>query len=335
MRNKFVISTIALLGILISQNAISQQATPPTENMMAPSDPAIVAASTAAAEQGGSGQYKASMFMDSSLPTHTLYHPIDMSAANSNKLPIVVWGNGACVNYGNRFRYFLTEIASHGYFVIAIGPIGPQYLEGNASQNAPGWVAPPRTGPDLTRPPASQYTQLIDAIDWANAANANSNSPFFGKLDTSKIAVMGQSCGGLQAIAASQDVRVTTSVVWNSGTFPEGALPLAGTSATKQSLPRLHAPVAYISGDERDIAFKNADADYEAINHIPIFRAYEKGIGHIGTYRSPNGGDFGQVGVKWLDWQLKGDNEARTWFVGANCKLCTNPNWVVRKKRID
>ena len=36
---------------------------------------------------------------------------------------MVLWGNGACANGGDRFRWFLSDIASYGYLVIAIGPI--------------------------------------------------------------------------------------------------------------------------------------------------------------------------------------------------------------------
>lgn len=70
----------------------------------------------------GSGPYPAIMEVDPSLPTHTLYHPTDLSAAG--QLPVVVWGNGACWNVGNAFRWFLSDISSYGYFVIALGPIG-------------------------------------------------------------------------------------------------------------------------------------------------------------------------------------------------------------------
>jgi hypothetical protein len=71
----------------------------------------------------GSGPYKAVMEMDTGLPDHTIYRPEDLSALNGTNLPIVVWGNGACVNVGNAFSSFLTDISSYGYFVIALGPI--------------------------------------------------------------------------------------------------------------------------------------------------------------------------------------------------------------------
>src|SRR5580704_7147315 len=49
----------------------------------------------------GSGPYKTVMEMDAGLPDHTIYRPEDLSALNGTKLPVVVWGNGACVSAGN------------------------------------------------------------------------------------------------------------------------------------------------------------------------------------------------------------------------------------------
>jgi dienelactone hydrolase len=56
----------------------------------------------------------------------------------------------------------------------------------------------------------STSAQMIAAIDWALANNNDKNSPFYGKVDTSKIAVSGMSCGGLQTLEVAPDPRVTT-----------------------------------------------------------------------------------------------------------------------------
>src|SRR5690606_16056023 len=47
-------------------------------------------------ENGGTGSYPAIMTSASTLPTHTLFQPQDLSKFGSaNKLPIIAWGNGA------------------------------------------------------------------------------------------------------------------------------------------------------------------------------------------------------------------------------------------------
>lgn len=74
---------------------------------------------------GGSGPYKATIFNDPTLPKHTIYAPQKPPPADV-KLPVIVWGNGLCSAVGTFFQNFLTEIASHGYIVIASGAPGPQ-----------------------------------------------------------------------------------------------------------------------------------------------------------------------------------------------------------------
>jgi hypothetical protein len=300
----------------------------------------------------GTGAHAALMEMDAGLPTHTVYRPASLAALGGKKLPIVAFANGGCRNLGNRFRPFLTEIASHGYLAIAIGPIGAAEVE---TPVAPGTEQPkgePAAGspaernrelafkeklaPGETRPSFTYAKQLIHAIDWAIAENSRSGSPYFGKIDTAKIAVFGQSCGGLQAIDAAHDPRVSTLGVWNSGIFPaQGrSWQMAAAHADKADLATLKGSVLYVSGDQGDVAFDNAEDDYARINHIPVFRAWRDKTPHAGTYREPNGGAFGQVAVAWLDWQLKGDENAGRMFAGRDCGLCTKPEWHVARKNI-
>jgi predicted esterase len=230
------------------------------------------------------------------LPTHTAYHPTDLDAFGpSNRLPIVPWGNGACARNGSAFAGFLTQIASHGYVAISIGPKSP----------------PSGPGQD----PTIDDHLLIDAIDWAVRQNGDRSSRFYNKLDTTRIAAMGQSCGGLQALAGSSSPALKQS------------------AGNKGSLNRLHGPVAYFIGGPTDVAYPNAEDDFARIAKVPVFKG-NLNVGHGGTYRQPGGGWFGEVAVAWLDYQLKGRAEAAKWFVGADCRLCTDPLWAVEKKGI-
>jgi dienelactone hydrolase len=319
---RFLLTAFVVPSALIAQTVVEES--PPSELA------AKVAEATAAAEAGGQGPFKAVMLSDPSLSTHTLYLPSDIKGATRRgKLPIIAWGNGACTNIGNRFRYFLTEVASNGYFIVAVGPKAASTAEWKINLN-PGDARPP-----TERTPGSYAAQLTDAIDWAVAENSRKASPYFGKLDTRAIAVMGQSCGGLQAISAAADKRVKTAIIWNSGTFPDGTKPLAGTGdANKASLKRLHTPVAWISGDDSDIAWVNANADYDAATHIPTLRAWAKGTGHSEVYREPKGGVYAPVGIAWLNWHLKDNKAARAMFVGSDCSLCQNPAWVIKTNKL-
>lgn len=265
-------------------------------------------------EDGGTGQFKAVMVSDESLPTHTIFRPQDLSVfGKKNKLPIIAWGNGACANSPWEHVNFLNEVASHGFLVIAIGPM-------------------PKEG-EQTRD-RSTSSQLSDAIDWAITQNADKDSPYYKKIDVKNIAVSGMSCGGLQTLEIAPDPRVTTAVVCNSGILPNPNAGMPGMPGlVKDQLKKLHTPTLYILGGESDIAYNNGMDDYKRIEHVPVFVA-NMDVGHGGTYQQPHGGEFARVATAWYLWQMKGDKEATKMFLGDDCGLCTDPNWEFESKNL-
>ena len=283
---------------------------------------------------GGTGPFKAVLTSDERLTTHTLYRPGDLSPFGPNRrLPIVAWANGGCRNSSGEFRNFLSEIASHGFLIVAIGPA--------ANSAVMGSEAP--TG-------MSQASQLIDGVDWSIAEDARQGSDLYQKIGTGRIAIMGQSCGGVQALDVSKDPRVTTTVIWNSGVLsdlleagrvPAGLPPAVMKSmapmisrVTRERLSELHAPIAYFVGGSSDIAHARAAADFERINHVPVLLA-NRNVGHYpATYLEPNGGAFAAAAVAWLSWTLKGDAAASRMFVGDDCGLCRDSAWTIQRKNL-
>ncbi|WP_320113628.1 hypothetical protein [Draconibacterium orientale] len=263
-------------------------------------------------EDGGTGEYKAIMISEPSLATHTVFRPQDLSAfGKKNKLPVIAWGNGACANSPWEHVNFLNEVASHGFLVIAIGPMPAEGEQGGGR---------------------SQSSQLTDAIDWAIAQNSDKNSPYYKKVDVKNIAVSGMSCGGLQTLEMAPDPRVTTVVVCNSGVLPTPNGGMPGMPAVKkEDLEKLHTPTLYLLGGETDIAYNNGMDDYKRINHVPVFVA-NLDVGHGGTYREPHGGEFAKVATAWYQWQMKGDKEASKMFVGDDCGLCNDDKWKFESK---
>ena len=75
-------------------------------------------------EGGGTGAYKSVAVEDTSLPTHTIYRPENLKAyVNENgRIPVLLYANGACANNNLEMSRLLSEVASHGYIVLAIGP---------------------------------------------------------------------------------------------------------------------------------------------------------------------------------------------------------------------
>jgi len=294
---------------------------------------ACAPAMSAEPDSDGSGTYPAVMEQDPSLATHTIYRPKDLNALQNRKLPIIAWGNGACVNAGNRFRNFLTEIASHGFLAIAIGPIADEKDPSKTPLRSP---AAEKAGP---KGPATMSSQLLDAITWAVGENRRAASQYYGKLDPSKIAVMGQSCGGVQTLAVAADPQIQLLGIWNSGLLkPESknASTPAMEDVPKEQLEKLHCPIFYFTGDQaNDVAYPNGLDDFQRITTVPAFHAYKEGLPHAGTYREPNGGELGKIAVALLEWQLKADKEAAKMFVGPNCGLCQDPKWHVSKKNME
>lgn len=266
-------------------------------------------------EDGGTGAYSAIMYTDGSLATHTVFRPKDMSVfGEKNKLPIIAWGNGACANSPWEHINFLSEVASHGFLVIAIGPMPKEGERGSGR---------------------SASSQLIDAIDWAIARNSDKESEFYGKVDISKISVSGMSCGGLQTLETAPDPRITTAVVCNSGIIGSPGAGMPGMPGlTKDHLAKLHTPTLYLLGGESDIAYNNGMDDYKRINHVPVFVA-NMDVGHGGTYSQPHGGEFAKVATAWYKWQLKGDMEAGKMFTGNPCGLSKSEVWTVEKKNME
>jgi pimeloyl-ACP methyl ester carboxylesterase len=193
---------------------------------------------------------------------------------------------------------------------------------------------PPAGAPKQPAGLASKSSQLIDAINWAVAENKRKDSPYYNKLDTDQIAVMGMSCGGIQTYAVATDPRIKLLGIWNSGilnTPPAGNAPVM-EDVRKDQLEKLHSPIFYVTGDKSDIAHENGMDDFKRLTKVSSIHMYRDGIGHGGTYSQPNGGEFAKVAVALLEWQLKGNKESAKMFLGADCGLCQDPNWHVSKK---
>lgn len=265
-------------------------------------------------EDGGTGKYSAIMLTDSLLPTHTVFQPQDMSVfGKENRLPIISWGNGACANSPWEHVNFLSEVASHGFLVIAIGPM-------------------PKEGERIKG--KSESKQMLDAIDWAIAQNNNKQSEYYQKLDITKIAVSGMSCGGLQTLEVAPDPRITTIVVCNSGILGNPGDGMPGMpNLQKDQLEKLHTPTLYLLGGESDIAYNNGMDDYNRINHVPVFVG-NMDVGHAGTYSKLHGGEFAIVATNWYKWQLMGDEKAGELFTGNPCGLSVFKVWKTEKKNL-
>ena len=275
-------------------------------------------AAARAAEPVGSGAEPAIVYSDGSLPTHTIYRPAQLAG----RYPVVLWGNGSCVNSNFGYREFLAEVASHGFIVLAIGP----YRDSPAPREQ-------RPADPAEWPPfETRYSQMLDALDWIAAENDRPGSPLLGQVAVETVAVRGHSCGGLQAVKASVDARVTTAVVLNSGMMADDDQYMRRHELKRSILDEMHAPIAYFIGGESDIAYLNAEKDWQALQTLELAAINANmDVGHGATYQMPNGGPFARGPLAWLQWQLKGDAQARAMFVGDDCGFCSASDWTLRR----
>ncbi|KAL1952749.1 hypothetical protein VTO42DRAFT_4290 [Malbranchea cinnamomea] len=230
---------------------------------------------------GGSGPYKAYFRTDPDLPDHTIYAPEELP--EGVKLPVIAWGNGGCIAKGTYFINFLINLASHGFVIAAPGEPEPRRV----SQSDP--------------------EHLTQTLDWAERANRSGQ--FAGHLDTTKLAIAGQSCGGVEAIeiAAEEGDRLTAIGIFNSGLLNIFDTP---------KLRRLKNPIAYFLGGPTDIAYRNGERDYDNLPRtLPAWKG-NLPVGHFATFAEKQGGKFGVAAVNYFKWQLYGDEEARNALIG-------------------
>jgi dienelactone hydrolase len=287
----------------------------------------------------GTGPWPAIAESREDLRAHTIYRPEQMP---DSALPVLIWGNGGCSDNGLSHASFLREVASHGYYIIALGYARnePVARGSNAQPPAPPAGTAPGTvqrrgqiggGGELPENPnetdATVVAQMDMALAWAYAVNELSSSELHGHLDMTRMAVAGHSCGGLQSIKFAADPRIKTSMIFDSGVYnvPGG---MSRVKVSKFDLYSVHGPIAYITGGPTDQAHPNALDDASRIKHVPVFLGWLP-VGHGGTFSQPNGGDWAKIAVNWLDWQLKGNTEKGEWFKGEDCGYCKDEQWSV------
>ena len=316
-------------------------------------------------EEGGTGPFKSEVVGDASCPGFTVYRPQNLKevVAQKGTLPVIVYANGACFNNNVEMRLLLSEVASYGYVAAAIGPYDEEdvmaqwrgvlksaYPETKGEViMANGEKILPLTAEEKKAREEQQAKQreqalkdakkakkqqpaapvfrtypkmLLEVLDWLTEQNATAGSEYYHCLSLDHVAAMGQSCGGAQVLGIAYDPRIKTCVMLNTGI---GDMEMMG--ATKENLKNLHQPMFYMIGGPADIAYANAQKDYERIaDNIPVVMLNSKD-GHSGTYYEKHGGNYAKAVVKWLDWQLKGQVGQSALFLDDEYLKMKFPEW--------
>lgn len=109
-----------------------------------------------------------------------------------------------------------------------------------------GFVAAAYTPNDLNDLPPVRATSLGALLDTVKAENTRSGSPLKGKLDTSKLVVMGHSMGGGGTIVAASQIPSLKAVIalcpWLPAPIPADKVPTLIFGADNDPLAPLHTP---------------------------------------------------------------------------------------------
>jgi|HubBroStandDraft_6_1064221.scaffolds.fasta_scaffold213011_2 hypothetical protein len=214
--------------------------------------------------------------IDLNFALYTVYRPVTWP---SGPIPVITWGNGTCAQ-PEGYGALLRSVASYGFFVIAA----------NSRQVGNG-------------------ADMLKALDYAAAANKDSTSPYYQKLDLDRIGAMGHSQGGGATVMAATDSRIKDIIIFNGG-----------DSATK--------PYLAFSGDT-DITNYTPASMASAINASTVPAAWifyhmvpDTGNinGHLTLMLQPE--RVVPPTVAWWKMVFENDATSAKEFIGASCGLC-------------
>ncbi|MDN3595534.1 alpha/beta hydrolase family protein [Zunongwangia endophytica] len=259
-------------------------------------------------DNGGSGPYHAIAASEKSLSDFVIYRPenIEEAVKAENKLPVLIWANGGCMDSSIHHERLLSEIASYGYVIVAIGELQMTVEE--------------------RKHKSTEDDKLLKGLDWITKKATTKGNDYYNAVDLEKIAAGGQSCGGAQIMRIAGNSQIKTYMMFNSGM---GDMTMAG--ANTKSLEKLNGDVIYLVGGESDVATNNAFLDYDRIN-VAVAFANELKAGHGGTFDEENGGSFAKLAKDWLDWHFKNEDKSDI-FLESN--LENYPGWTMKSKNFD
>ncbi|MBE1495785.1 dienelactone hydrolase [Amycolatopsis lexingtonensis] len=296
---------VAAVTALVAVTAATVPGSPEAEVAAPPAPPAAAVFHPVVREPAArTGDYAAE---------YTVYRPADPDRV-PGRLPVVVFGNGACRHTSNDELLTLeTLLAAHGFVVVAVGGFDE---------------------PALTENGSPQPKVITDALTWAERENDRRGSALRNKLDTHRMGVTGHSCGGIEALVAGADPRVKSVLSLDSGFFADGTLGYG-----RENLGKLHTPVLFADGGPADVAYANSGANYDLVT-VPAVRVTNPAAGHTGfVYGQRDGNpdpaireEAVRVLVNWFDFTLNGNRTARGYFLGVGCGLCATPGWTVTAK---
>ncbi len=224
-----------------------------------------------------------------------VYYPKNL-ATSGYLHPILIWANGYkdnpeenppdCVTDRNQQwcgQYFpiIEHLASHGFFVVA---------------------------PLSTATGAEPLPTLV-AMDWIIDQNEDPESPYYHRLDTSKIGQLGHSFGGMSTCMSAADPRYKA---------------LATICGTRE-LTGVHTPMLfYCGGKDGTVQCSGVKNTFNSVKNQPAFFINEFESDHgWWVYQGADGVSLSSAAA-WFRVFLMNDTANRKFFFGSNCTFCND-----------
>lgn len=225
----------------------------------------------------------------------TVWRPVTLGQ-EGRMHPVIIWGNGTGQPSVLLYGGFFEHWASHGFIVAAA----------HTATSGSG-------------------AEMLTCLAWVEAEHARAGSPYEGHVELGNVGASGHSQGGGGTVMAGRDPRVRATVpLQASMRFSDVAAVMVQTG-----------PMFLVSGDADVIAAPDASQKpiFEGSNVPTVWGTLAGGdhvtiaIGIVAKYLGPT--------VAWFRLHLMHDETARSMFFGADCGLCTHPDWKLQRKQID
>lgn len=273
------------------------------------------------------------------LPLRYIYFP-DNLAKLAKPAPVIVWANGGCSRNDQDWVPLYERWAKAGYVVLTVStpdakPRTREVFESYRNMPPPKFV--PRSGPPLA--PGQLEGGANDAVDFQSTAidwvakTQQSDSKFRGRLDPSRIAAAGNSCGGIASLhLAAKDPRVKAVYILSGSVNPVGT-----PESNAQVLSTVMVPTIWIVGGPEDIARPNAESDFKLMPaKTPVVLIRRDSFDHPQmTYEPEIRRDAGEIGVAWFDAILRNDTAATRLLGTKGCKTCNRAHWRIETRNFE
>ena len=325
-------------------------------------------------ENGGTGPWKSVAVGDASLPTHTIYRPDNLKAYvdENGKIPVLLYANGACVNNNLEMSRLLSEVASWGFIVLAIGPYAEMPDDAFYAQwkgVVRGWYPETKTVAIM-----GNGERLTPYTEEELAARAAEREAERKAAEAAAKKNKGKKAAPAPAPFRTYPRQLLEALDWLTDQNADARseyyhlIDLDHVAAMGQSCggaqvlavahdPRIKTCLIFNSG-MGEMSMSGASKESLANLHQPMLYlnggpadvAYEnangdwkriQGVpvvkistldGHHGTYYEKHAGAYAVAARQWLNWQLKGKIGDSALFMNDEYGKMMHPDWMFDRK---